>query len=116
MEHLFYSLLSNPQVSFVNMVVGALLFILLLVSFFCKSSRDERGRKIIGKASIVALICFAVCATLFSHYMQFIAIQQSPNEDALVLDAYLAVNAVQFIFNMTAAVEIVGIFILKRRE
>ena len=71
MEHLFYSLLSNPQVTFVNMVVGALLFILLLVSFFCKSSRDERGRKIIGKASIVALICFAVCATLFSHCWNF---------------------------------------------
>ena len=116
MESLFYSLLSDPQVTFVNMVIGALLFILLLVSFFCKSSRDERGRKIIGKASIVALICFGVCATLFSHYMQYISVQRSPSEDVLVLDAYLAVNAVQLIFNMTAAVEIAGIFILKHRE
>ena len=64
MEGLFYFLLSDRQVTFVNMVIGVLLFIVLLFLFFCKSSRDERGRKIIGKASIVALICFGICATL----------------------------------------------------
>ena len=116
MESLFYTLLSDRQVTFVNMIIGALLFIALLYLFFCKSSRDERGRKIIGKASIVALICFALCATLFSHYMQYISIQLSPDEEVLALDAYLAVNVVQLIFNITAAVEIVGIFILKHRE
>ena len=116
MEDFFYSLLSNRQATFVNMVIGVLLFIALLFLFFCKSSRDERGRKIIGKASIVALICFGICATLFSHYMQYISIQLSPDEEVLALDAYLAVNVVQLIFNITAAVEIVGIFILKHRE
>ena len=48
--------------------------------------------------------------------MQHIAVQQSPDAQALVLDAYLAVNAIQIVFNITAAVEIVGILILKRRE
>ena len=97
------------------MVIGALLFLILLFLFFCKSSRDERGRKIIGKASIVALICFGICATLFSHYMQYIATQQ-PDGEALVLDAFLAVNAIQLIFNITVAVEIVGILVLRSRE
>ena len=46
MEGLLYSLLSNRQATFVNMVIGALLFIALLLLFFRKSSRDERGRKI----------------------------------------------------------------------
>lgn len=115
MEDLFYFLLSNQQVTFVNMVIGVLLFIILLFLFFCKSSRDERGRKIIGKASIVALICFGICATLFSHYMQYIAIQQSDGE-MLVLDAFLAVNAIQIIFNITVVVEIAGILILRRQE
>ena len=115
MEGLFYFLLSDRQVTFVNMVIGVLLLALLFL-FFCRSSRDERGRKIIGKASIAALICFGVCATLFSHYMQHIAVQQSPNGGALVLDAFLAVNAIQTIFNITAAVEIAGILILRRRE
>ena len=116
MGDLFYFLLSSRQVTFVNMVLGAVLFLALLFLFFCKGSRDERGRKIIGKASIVALICFGICATLFSHYMQYIAVQQSPDGEVFVLDAFLAVNAVQLIFNLTVAVEIVGILILKRRE
>lgn len=116
MENLIYFLLSNRQATFVNMIIGALLFIALLFLFFHKSSRDERGRKIIGKASIVALICFGLCATLFSHYMQYISIQQSPDGEILVLDAFLAVNAIQIIFNITAVVEIAGIFILRHRE
>lgn len=115
MEGLLYYFLSHRQATFANMVIGALLFLVLLFLFFCKSSRDERGRKIIGKASIVALICFGICATLFSHYMQYIATQQ-PDGEALVLDAFLAVNAIQLIFNITVAVEIVGILVLRRRE
>ena len=97
-------------------MIGALLFIVLLFLFFRKSSRDERGRKIIGKASVVALICFGICATLFSHYLQYVATRQSPQGEALALDAFLAVNAIQMIFNITAVVEIVGILILRRRE
>ena len=116
MKDLFYFLMSDRQATLINMVIGVLLFAALLFLFFCKSSRDERGRKIIGKASIVALICFGVCATLFSHYMQYIAPQQSPNGGVLVLDAFLAVNAVQLIFNITVVVEIAGILILKRKE
>lgn len=116
MEDLFYFLLSNRQVTFANMIIGVLLFITLLFLFFCKNSRDERGRKIIGKASIVALICFGICATLFSHYMQYIAVQQSADGEILVLDAFLAVNAIQLIFNITAIVEIAGILILRHRE
>ena len=116
MEDFFYSLLSNRQATFVNMVIGVLLFIALLFLFFCKSSRDERGRNIIGKASIVALICFGICATLFSQYMQYIAVQQSSGGEVLVLDAFLAVNSIQLIFNITVIVEIVGILILRHRE
>ena len=62
------------------------------------------------------MICFAACATFFSHYMQYIAISQTPDGEILVLDAFLAVNAVQLLFNITSIVEILGIFILKHRE
>ena len=116
METWLYSLLSNRQAALVSMIIGALLFIVLLFLFFCKGSRDERGRKIIGKASIAALICFALFATLASHYMQHIAVESSSGEGSLMLDAYLAVHAVQLVFNITAAVEIAGILILKCRE
>ena len=48
--------------------------------------------------------------------MQYIATQQSPDGAALVLDAYLAVNAIQIVFNITVAVEAAGILILRNRE
>ncbi|HIR26974.1 MAG TPA: hypothetical protein IAB84_03245 [Candidatus Choladousia intestinigallinarum] len=115
MGDLFYEFLSSRQITFINMVIGAVLFIILLFLFFRKDSRDERGRKIIGKASIAALIVFAACATIISHYMQYAAAGSSDSVD-LVINAYLAVNAVQLVFNLTAAVEIIGILILRRKE
>lgn len=55
------------------MVIGAVAFVLLLILLFGKNSRDERGRKIIGKASIAAFIGCAFSATVLSHYMQQLA-------------------------------------------
>lgn len=73
MDTVFYQLLTSRQVTLVNMVIGAVAFVLLLILLFGKSSRDERGRKIIGKASIAALIGCAFSATVLSHYMQQLA-------------------------------------------
>ena len=73
MDTVFYQLLTSRQVTLVNMVIGAVAFVLLLILLFGKNSRDERGRKIIGKASIAALIGCAFSATVLSHYMQQLA-------------------------------------------
>lgn len=73
MDTVFYQLLTSRQVILVNMVIGAVAFVLLLILLFGKNSRDERGRKIIGKASIAALIGCAFSATVLSHYMQQLA-------------------------------------------
>lgn len=73
MDTVFYQLLTSRQVPLVNMVIGAVAFVLLLILLFGKNSRDERGRKIIGKASIAALIGCAFSATVLSHYMQQLA-------------------------------------------
>lgn len=73
MDTVFYQLLTSRQVTLVNMVIGAVAFMLLLILLFGKNSRDERGRKIIGKASIAALIGCAFSATVLSHYMQQLA-------------------------------------------
>ena len=37
---------------------GLVITIVLIILFFVKSSRDERGRSIIGKASIISTIVF----------------------------------------------------------
>ena len=39
-----------------------------------------------------------------------------PHGGILMIDAYLAVNAIQLVYNFTVLIEIVGILILKRRE
>ena len=67
MDIVFYQLLTSRQITLVNMIIGAVAFVLLLILLFGKNSRDERGRKIIGKASIAALIGCAFSATVLSH-------------------------------------------------
>ena len=103
MDTVFYQLLTSRQVTLVNMIIGAVAFVLLLI----------RGRKIIGKASIAALIGCAFSATVLSHYMQQLA---EPHGGILMIDAYLAVNAIQLVYNITVLIEIAGILVLKRRE
>ena len=112
MDTVFYQLLTSRQFTLVNMVIGAVAFVLLIL-LFDKNSRDERGRKIIGKASIAALIGCAFSATVLSHYMQQLA---EPHGGILMIDAYLAVNAIQLVYNITVLIEIAGILVLKRRE
>lgn len=73
MDTVFYQLLTSRQITLVNMIIGAVAFVLLLILLFGRNSRDERGRKIIGKASIAALIGCAFSATVLSHYMQQLA-------------------------------------------
>lgn len=113
MDTVFYQLLTSRQITLVNMIIGAVAFVLLLILLFGRNSRDERGRKIIGKASIAALIGCAFSATMLSHYMQQLA---EPHGGILMIDAYLAVNAIQLVYNITVLIEIAGILILKRRE
>ena len=45
MDTMLYQFLSNRQMTLINMVIGAVLFVLLLIVFFSRTSRDERGRK-----------------------------------------------------------------------
>lgn len=116
MEPMLYHFLSDQRITLINMILGAVLFIVLLILFFHKDNRDERGRKIIGKAGIAAFICFALCATFFSQYTQAVALALSPDTSTPVIDAYFSVNSLQCIYNATALAEIIGILLLKHRE
>lgn len=115
MENLFYSLLSSRQLTFVNMVMGALLFIVLLFQFFGKTAgttRQEDYRESEHCCADLILPFWPPCSATICVYCH----AGAGEGQAPVLDAYLAVNAVQLIFNITAAVEIVGIQILKHKE
>ena len=47
---------------------------LLIALFFIKSSRDERGRAIIGKASIISMIVFIFLVNFFAKISDSIPI------------------------------------------
>lgn len=57
---------SNKMALIVGAWYSLPITIALIVLFFVKSSRDERGRAIIGKASIIAMIVFIFLINFFA--------------------------------------------------
>lgn len=58
MIQILNELVNNRTILLVGVWYGLPITLILVVLFFIKSSRDERGRAIIGKASIIAMIVF----------------------------------------------------------
>lgn len=56
MIEIINGIFSNRMLFIVGVTYGVPITIALIILFFVKSSRDERGRAIIGKASIIAII------------------------------------------------------------
>lgn len=99
---LVYNFFSIKDVAFIQSIIGLLLFILVLILFFVKSSRDERGRAIIGKASIISTIFCLVITSVFG--------QTLPEQ----FNIFILANIIQFIFNSVIFVEIICILILRK--
>ena len=102
------TLFKSRTVFFVNGFLGLVVGIIMLYLFFQKNGRDERGRSIIGKASIVAMICLMVITTLLAHAFQL----ATPDN----FDLYLCLNTIQFIYNTVVIVEIVAILIFRKLQ
>ena len=48
--------------------------------------------------------------------MQSVAVQNASDVGTVMVNAYLAVNGLQLVYNVTIAIEIIGILLFKRRE
>ena len=77
--------------------------IAVIILFFVKSSRDERGRAIIGKASIISMIVFMFLVNFFAKISDSIPI----NYDTVAF-------CVQWIYDIVLTVEVVAILIYKK--
>lgn len=87
----------------VGMWVTLIFTILLIVLLFMKSSRDERGRAIIGTASVYSTIVFIILVNIFAKISPLIDIN------------FVAIaNCVQWIYNIVIVLESVMIMILKK--
>ena len=79
--------------------------IAVIVLFFLKTSRDERGRAIIGKASIISTIVFVILVNVFAK----LSMRTS-------MDFYSMANGVQWIYNIVLTIQVVAILIYKKIE
>lgn len=109
----FYEFIWNLFNREVLFVVGAWagipLTLILLIMFLRKKNRDERGWKIIGKASVVSFIYFILVVNLVAKILGYVVDTHDVH--------YLFVgNAIQWLYNTVIIVEISAISILRKIE
>ena len=105
MIEIINEIVSNRMLLVVGAWYGLPVTIALIVLFLVKSSRDERGRAIIGKASIIATIMFVILINGFAKISSHITIN------------YLTTAVcIQWIYNIVLTVEVAAILIYKRLE
>lgn len=100
-------LLNNKQVLIWQSIIGGVVDIVLIYLFFQKNGRDERGRAIIGKASIISMIYFMVIATAIAQAIGSIL-------PADQFNAFAYPNIIQFIFDSVVSVEIIAILVYRK--
>lgn len=103
MIEILNELVNNRPILLVGIYYGVPITIILIVLFFIKSSRDERGRAIIGKASIISMIVFIFLVNFFAKISDSIPI----NYDTVAF-------CVQWIYDIVLLVEVAAILIYKK--
>lgn len=105
MIEMIESIISNKTVFIIGAWYGVPITIALIALFFVKTSRDERGRAIIGKASIISTIVFIVLINIICKSLSDIEI------------SYITMgNCFQWIYNIVVTIEVVAIWIYKKIE
>lgn len=104
MIEILNELVNNRQILLTGIWYGLPITIILIVLFFIKSSRDERGRAIIGKASIISMIVFIFLINFFAKISDCIPI----NYDTV------AFCIIQWIYDIVLTVEVAAILIYKK--
>lgn len=98
-------IVGNRMLFIVGAWYGVPITIALIVLFFVKSSRDERGRAIIGKASIIATITFIILVNVVCKILDDMDIN------------YVTIGfCFQWIYNIVLTVEVIAILIYKKIE
>ena len=93
----------NHTVFIVGVWYGIPITIALIVLFFVKSSRDERGRAIIGKASVIAIILFIILVNFIAKIWDDIAF------------TYLATACLlQWLYDIILTVEVAAILVYRK--
>ena len=103
MIDLLASIISNKLIFKVGTWYCIPITIAVIVLFFVKTSRDERGRAIIGKASVISTIAFIVFINIYAKL-----------SDELIVDYLTMACSIQWIYNIVLTIEVAAILIYKR--
>lgn len=105
MIEMIESIVSNKTVLIIGAWYGVPITIALIALFFVKTSRDERGRAILGKASVLSTIAFIILINLFAKLSSHITIN------------YLTTACcIQWIYNIVLTIQVAAILIYKKIE
>lgn len=104
-----WNLFNNKMLFIVDAWAGLPLTLILLIMFARKKNRDERGWKIIGKASIISFIYFILVVNLLAKILGYVV-------DTHEVHYLFVGNAIQWLYDTVIMVEIVAMLILRKIE
>lgn len=104
-----WNLFNNKMLFIVGAWAGIPLTLILLIMFARKKNRDERGWKIIGKASIISFIYLILVVNLFAKILGDVV-------DTHEVHYLFVGNAIQWFYDTVIIVEIVAMLILRKIE
>lgn len=105
MIEILKSILGNEMVLTIGTWYCIPITIAVIILFFVKSSRDERGRAIVGKASVISTIAFIVFINIYAKLSV-----------VLIVDYITMACAIQWIYNIILTIQVVAIVIYKKIE
>ena len=105
MIEILKSILSNEMVLTIGTWYCIPITIAVIILFFVKSSRDERGRAIVGKASVISTIAFIVFINIYAKLSV-----------VLIVDYITMACAIQWIYNIILTIQVFAILIYKKIE
>ncbi len=109
-----WNLFSSQMFLVVGVSAGVPLTIILIVIFARKKNHDERGWKIIGKASIASFSYFMVMANVIAKITgnDFFAAKLFIGK----LNYLFYANTIQWLYDTMILVEIISILVIKKIE
>ena len=107
LQEIIWNVFNQRMILVIGAVAGLPLTLILIVCFARKKNRDERGWKIIGKASVITFAYFMVMANVIAKIV---------GSSAYEITYFFYANTIQWLYNTMAIIEIVSIQILKRIE
>lgn len=105
MIELLKTILSNVTLFKIGMWYTLVITIAVIILFFLKSSREERGRAILGKASIFSTITFIILMNLYARL-----------SDYIIVDYLTMANGTQWMYNIVLTIQVIAILIYKKME